>query len=61
MFEFTGKERDAELAGSAMQGLDYFGARYFSAQGRFTSADPVTGQDIEANVTREGTKEKPRR
>jgi len=38
---FTGKERDAELAGSAMQGLDYFGARYFSgAQGRWTSPDP---------------------
>jgi len=34
---FTGKERDAET------GLDYFGARYFSgAQGRFTSADPVS-------------------
>jgi RHS repeat-associated protein len=33
---FTGKERDAET------GLDYFGARYFSAaQGRFTSADPI--------------------
>jgi RHS repeat-associated protein len=33
---FTGKERDAET------GLDYFGARYFSAaQGRFTSPDPV--------------------
>ena len=31
---FTGKERDAE------SGLDYFGARYFSAaQGRFTSPD----------------------
>jgi RHS repeat-associated protein len=31
---FTGKERDGET------GLDYFGARYFSAaQGRFTSAD----------------------
>jgi RHS repeat-associated protein len=40
--KFTGKERDAELAGSAMQGLDYFGARYFSgAQGRFTSPDPL--------------------
>ena len=26
--KFTGKERDAELAGSAMQGFDYFGARY---------------------------------
>ena len=32
----TGKERDAET------GLDYFGARYLSsAQGRFTSTDPV--------------------
>jgi RHS repeat-associated protein len=32
--EFTGKERDAET------GLDYFGARYFSAaQARFTSPD----------------------
>ncbi len=32
--KFTGKERDAE------SGLDYFGARYFSAaQGRFTSPD----------------------
>lgn len=31
----TGKERDSET------GLDYFGARYFSAaQGRFTSPDP---------------------
>jgi RHS repeat-associated protein len=38
--KFTGKERDAELAGSGMQGLDYFGARYFSsAQGRWTSPD----------------------
>lgn len=34
--EFTGKERDQET------GLDYFGARYMSsAQGRFTSPDPV--------------------
>ena len=34
--KFTGKERDAET------GLDYFGARYMSsAQGRFTSADPL--------------------
>ena len=34
--KFTGKERDAET------GLDYFGARYFSsAQGRFTSPDPL--------------------
>ncbi len=32
---FTGKERDAET------GLDYFGARYYSAPvGRFTSPDP---------------------
>jgi len=34
--KFTGKERDAET------GLDYFLARYFSsAQGRFTSPDPL--------------------
>src|SRR5690349_25120453 len=33
---FTSKERDAET------GLDYFGARYMSsAQGRFTSPDPL--------------------
>ena len=39
---FTGKERDAETAGSAWQGLDYFGARYYSgAMGRFASPDPV--------------------
>ena len=38
--KFTGKERDAELAGSAMQGLDFFLTRYSSgAQGRFTSPD----------------------
>lgn len=38
---FTGKERDAET------GLDYFGARYFSAaMGRFTSPDkPFADQD----------------
>ena len=38
---FTGKERDAETSNSAMgDGLDYFGARYFSgAQGRFTTPD----------------------
>src|SRR4051812_45726898 len=37
----TGQERDAE------NGLDYFGARYFSgAQGRFTSPDkPFADQD----------------
>lgn len=40
--KFTGKERDAELAGSASQGLDYFGARFMSSgQGRFTSPDPI--------------------
>ena len=34
--KFTSKERDAET------GLDYFGARYLSsAQGRFTSPDPL--------------------
>ena len=34
--KFTGKERDAE------SGLDFFGARYMSsAQGRFTSPDPL--------------------
>jgi RHS repeat-associated protein len=34
--QFTGKERDSET------GLDYFGARYMSsAQGRFTSRDPI--------------------
>lgn len=34
--KFTGKIRDGET------GLDYFGARYFSsAQGRFTSTDPI--------------------
>ncbi len=38
--KFTGKERDAETAGSGMQGLDYFETRYLSsAQGRFTSPD----------------------
>jgi len=46
--KFTGKERDTE------SGLDYFGARYFSAaQGRFTSPDwsekpePVPYADLE--------------
>jgi RHS repeat-associated protein len=47
---FTGKERDAELAGSAMQGLDYFGARYFSgAQGRFTSPDDFRNDSATQN------------
>jgi RHS repeat-associated protein len=43
--KFTGQYRDTETQSSAMpSGLDYFGARYFSsAQGRFTSPDPVTG------------------
>ncbi len=38
---FTGQYRDPELVSTAMpDGLDYFGARYFSsAQGRFTSPD----------------------
>ena len=39
--KFTGKERDAET------GLDYFGARYFSAaQGRFTTPDPFNPIDL---------------
>jgi len=43
--KFTGKERDSELANSAdPYGLDYFGARYYSAaQGRFTSPDLLGG------------------
>jgi len=37
--KFTQKERDNET------GLDYFGARYYaSTQGRFTSADPMSGE-----------------
>ena len=37
---FTGKERDTETVSSATEGLDYFGARYFSgAQGRWNSPD----------------------
>ncbi|HVP45172.1 MAG TPA: RHS repeat-associated core domain-containing protein [Bryobacteraceae bacterium] len=40
--QFTGKERDTETLSSATKGLDYFGARYMSsAQGRFTSPDPI--------------------
>jgi RHS repeat-associated protein len=41
--KFTGKERDSETASSGMaDGLDYFGARYYSgAQGRFTSPDVI--------------------
>jgi RHS repeat-associated protein len=42
--EFTSKERDAET------GLDYFGARYMSsAQGRFTSPDPMMASAHVAN------------
>ncbi|HYP07677.1 MAG TPA: RHS repeat-associated core domain-containing protein, partial [Bryobacteraceae bacterium] len=43
---FTGKERDIELATSAMpSGLDYFESRYFSsAQGRFTTPDVMMGK-----------------
>jgi RHS repeat-associated protein len=42
--KFTRKERDTETGGSATEGMDYFGARYFSStQGRFTSADPLGG------------------
>jgi len=39
--KFTGQYRDTETQSSAMtSGLDYFGARYFSAaQGRFTTPD----------------------
>ena len=41
--KFTGKERDNET------GLDYFGARYYSASmGRFTSVDPLAAS---ANVS----------
>ena len=47
--KFTSKERDAETGGSAAQGLDYFGFRYYSgAQGRWTSPDqPFADQHIE--------------
>lgn len=41
--QFTSKERDAET------GLDYFGARYFSAaQGRFTTPDEWQGGIVDA-------------
>ena len=41
---FTGKERDAET------GLDYFNTRYFSsAQGRFTSTDPLMASATPSN------------
>jgi RHS repeat-associated protein len=47
--KFTGKERDTETSSSAMLGLDYFGARYFSStMGRFASPDaPLVDQDSE--------------
>jgi RHS repeat-associated protein len=39
-YKFTGKERDAESAGIVGgDGLDYFGARYYSTTGRFLSPD----------------------
>ena len=47
--KFTGKERDSETAGSAWQGLDYFGARYFNgAMARFTGADPLMASAVSA-------------
>jgi RHS repeat-associated protein len=42
--QFTAKERDNET------GLDYFGARYYgSAQGRFTTADPLLSSGRPSN------------
>lgn len=39
-YKFTGKERDEETADASGNGLDYFGARYYSAGlGRFMSPD----------------------
>ena len=53
--KFTGKERDAET------GLDYFGARYFSAaQGRFTSPDPMN-HPSESQFGEEGFLAEPQR
>jgi RHS repeat-associated protein len=47
--KFTGKERDT-LADGTPNGLDYFGARYFSAaQGRFTSPDPLMASGKASN------------
>jgi len=48
--EFTGQERDSETASSGMaDGLDYFGARYFSAaQGRFTALRRNSWRRLEA-------------
>ncbi len=52
--KFTGKERDSELAGSAMLGLDYFEKRYFSsAQGRFTSSDPLIAFNLKKDEFQE--------
>jgi len=48
LIEFTGKERDGE------SGLDYFGARYFSAaQGRFTSPDEFIGGIVDSFTGRQ--------
>lgn len=45
--QFTGKERDGNT------GLDYFGAKYFSAaQGRFTSPDEFVGGPYEVGGSR---------
>jgi RHS repeat-associated protein len=48
---FTSKERDAET------GLDYFGVRYMSsAQGRFTSPDPLVWQSWQSGNKEEQAK-----
>ncbi|HLM99625.1 MAG TPA: hypothetical protein VK335_10105 [Bryobacteraceae bacterium] len=53
---FTGKERDTETASSAMQGLDFFGARYMSsAQGRFTSPDSIQSPRNDWSIRNSGT------
>jgi len=44
---FTGKERDKET------GLDYFGARYYGSRiGRFTTVDPIFGEETLADPQR---------
>jgi RHS repeat-associated protein len=46
---FAGKEHDIETGNGSWMALDYFGARYYeSANGRFTSVDPVI--DIETSL-----------
>jgi len=53
---YSGKERDSELAGSAMQGPDYFGAGYVSgAQGRFISVFPSYESEILEYTPKPGT------